>query len=335
MTNYFVQSSGKLFCLIISFIAAICFCSAADAQPETDKSKPIQLPAVYVEDRFFVQPITIDGTKLNFFTDTGGGIFVFADAAEHLHLEKTSIKADNGKMFEMVSLPAFKPEATIPEPLGTGGHLYITPESERMPFAADWTGMLGQNWFAGRVWTFDYLNKQLWLRAAGDLPKHKADHEVKLGFQIDAAGKRAANYPRIQVVIDGEPVDLLFDTGASAQLSETALADLKDNRAAVRATSFIVASVFEKWRKAHPDWRVIEKSNPSGSEAWIEVPQVTVGGYTVGSVWFTRKPDLNFHVYMWQFMDKPIEGALGGSALKYFRVTVDYPNAVAVFEREK
>lgn len=335
MKNYFVQMKGKLFYLIIIFVAAICFCPAANAQQEINKSKPTKLPAINVEDRFFVQPITTNGEKLNFFTDTGGGIFVFADAVERFQLEKTSVKANNGKAFEMVSLPAFKPEATIPEPLGSDGHLYITPETERMPLAAGWTGMLGQNWFAGRVWTFDYLNKQLWLRSAGDVPKHKTEHEVKLGFQTDAAGKRTANYPRIQVIIDGELIDLLFDTGASAQLSETALSTLNDNRAAVRATSFIVASVFEKWHKAHPDWRVIEKSNPAGSEAWIEVPQVTVGGYTVGSVWFTRKPDLNFHVYMRQFMDKPIEGALGGSALKYFRVTVDYPNAVAVFEREK
>jgi hypothetical protein len=31
--------------------------------------------------------------------------------------------------------------------------------------------------------------------------------------------------------------------------------------------------------------------------------------------------------------DKQVEGALGGSALRYFRVTVDYPNAAAAFER--
>jgi hypothetical protein len=32
-------------------------------------------------------------------------------------------------------------------------------------------------------------------------------------------------------------------------------------------------------------------------------------------------------------MDLPVQGALGGSALKYFRITVDYPNATALFER--
>jgi hypothetical protein len=32
-------------------------------------------------------------------------------------------------------------------------------------------------------------------------------------------------------------------------------------------------------------------------------------------------------------MDRPIDGALGGSALRYLRVTVGYPRAVATFER--
>ena len=32
-------------------------------------------------------------------------------------------------------------------------------------------------------------------------------------------------------------------------------------------------------------------------------------------------------------MDKKIDGALGGSALKYFRVHVDYPRGLAVFDK--
>jgi hypothetical protein len=31
--------------------------------------------------------------------------------------------------------------------------------------------------------------------------------------------------------------------------------------------------------------------------------------------------------------DRRVEGALGGSALGYFRVTVDHPGAAAIFER--
>ena len=36
---------------------------------------------------------------------------------------------------------------------------------------------------------------------------------------------------------------------------------------------------------------------------------------------------------MSRFMDKTIEGALGGNVLRSFRLTVDYPGAAAYFEK--
>jgi hypothetical protein len=67
-------------------------------------------------------------------------------------------------------------------------------------------------------------------------------------------------------------------------------------------------------------------------QAMIEVPRVVIAGRAVGPVWFTRRADKNFHQFMSQWMDKRVDGALGGNALSFFRVTVDYPSAVAVFE---
>jgi hypothetical protein len=49
-------------------------------------------------------------------------------------------------------------------------------------------------------------------------------------------------------------------------------------------------------------------------------------------VWFTIRPDRAFTQFMSQWMDQPVVGALGGSALQYFRVIADYPNARATFE---
>jgi len=68
-------------------------------------------------------------------------------------------------------------------------------------------------------------------------------------------------------------------------------------------------------------------------EPMIEVPSIQVAGFTVGPVWCTRRADANFHKWMSQWMDRRIDGALGGSALRYFRITVDYPRAMAAFER--
>ena len=126
--------------------------------------------------------------------------------------------------------------------------------------------------------------------------------------------------------------EMLLDTGASTKLTDSALRELADGRPASRATSFIVKTVFDKWCSDHPDWRVIDKAERGTEEPMVEAKGLSVGGHTIDTVWFTRRPDKNFHV-MSEWMDKPIVGALGGSALRHFRVTVDYPRATAVLER--
>ena len=63
----------------------------------------------------------------------------------------------------------------------------------------------------------------------------------------------------------------------------------------------------------------------------IEVPAVEIGGASVGPVWFTWRPDKNFHDYMSGMMDGRVEGAIGGNALAHFVMTVDYPGAAAYF----
>jgi len=319
----------RLFFAVI--VALFGFSSAVFAQRI---DKPLVLPGRYDEHRFFVEPITVGGTKLNFFTDTGGGLFIFADVAQNLKIPVENIKADGGRSFEIVALPPFIDAFSIPAPLGSPGEkLSVVPPAQRNFLSRNWSGMLGQQWFAGRVWTFDYLKKRLLLRAAGDLPKSKPENKIPLGFKIDGSGKRSTNFPRITVTIDGETLDLLFDTGASTELNDAALQILKDKRPAIRATSFITAGVFERWRKAHPDWRVVENAEKQSNAAMIEVPEIKIGGYRTGAVWFTVRPDKNFHEYMSQWMDKRIEGAIGGNALRHFRITVDYPNALAVFEK--
>ncbi len=275
--------------------------------------------------------MTQDGEPVLLYTDTGGGLFFSTSAAERLGLSVSPIEAD-GENIDSILLPPFAWDAWIPPPDVLGGRMPVRPDAGKDAFGAD--GMLGQGWFKGRVWTFDYGEGQLMMRAAGDLPKHEAIHGTPLFFAKNASGERGANYPRISVKIDGEVIDLLFDTGATVTLSAAAQATLADGRPATRATSFISKSTFDKWAEKHPDWRKLEGADASANgEAMIEVPAIEVGGFSVGPVWFTRRADKNFHEQMSQWMDKKIDGALGGSALKYFRVHVDYPRGLAVFEK--
>jgi hypothetical protein len=305
----------------------------AQVSPITPSS-PQVVPVRYDEHRYIVAPVTEAGDTLYLYTDTGADLNVlFPAAVERLGLVRDSLIRGNHTL-RFTTLPSFRPEASIPF---RSSH----PEMDRailvvdsISFAAGTDGLLGREWFAGRVWTFDYPRHQLLLRSAGDLPPHSTKHRVALGFQTDSAGRPTVNFPRIRVLIDGDSLDLLFDTGAMTALTDSAHAALADRRPARRATSFVVQSVFDRWRRRHPQWEVIEGADQLGDTTFpmIKVPDVEVGGFRVGPAWFTARPDQNF-VRFSQWMDRPIVGALGGSALQYLQVTIDYPGSVAVFVR--
>jgi hypothetical protein len=156
---------------------------------------------------------------------------------------------------------------------------------------------------------------------------------VAIGFPMQD-GRPATHFPSIEATLDGETRAFLFDTGATIRLNEDAHRRL--GGPAERATSFLVASWFDRLRTGHPDWTVVEHADANvGDEPMIEVPSVTIAGFEVGPVWFTRRADRNFHrpQGMSRWMDRQVDGALGGSLLQYFVVTVDYPRATATFSR--
>jgi hypothetical protein len=111
-----------------------------------------------------------------------------------------------------------------------------------------------------------------------------------------------------------------------------ALNTIGDGGASERATSFLTAHLFDQWRKVHPEWRVIDHGCVKSDASLLEVPQVEVSGLAVGPVWFARRFDDNFK-WMSSFLDKPIFAFMGGNFLRHFRVTLDYPHAIAYFEK--
>ena len=48
----------------------------------------------------------------------------------------------------------------------------------------------------------------------------------RIGFSRDDSGKVISPYGRIQMIVDGETIDMLLDTGATTHLSPAALAQL-------------------------------------------------------------------------------------------------------------
>jgi len=301
--------------------------------PAQRPGTPVELPARLIAGRFYVYPVTERGDTLTLFTDTGGGLWLASDAVARLGLSARVEGVQGADTARSVALPAFRAGAAIPEPLGqAGGRLFVFPSSQARDLGADWSGMLGQSWFYGRVWTFDYPRQKLILHPSSASVPRDAAHTVPLAFKRDSAGRAVNAFPRIRVVVDGDSLDMLFDTGATARVPDSVVAQLGGPRGE-RATSFITTDVFERWRTRHPEWRVVANADAVPGMSAIEVPRLSVAGFDVGPVWFTQRPDRSFHSYMAQWMDKPTDGALGGSALQYFRITVDYPNAVAVFAR--
>lgn len=327
--------------LLLKGIAALAVLGCLPAQRSRSGAMEIlgtsEIPVQYIADRFAVAPITEQGDTLVLYTDTGGGTSrLWTETVSRLGLVTEQVVWGRDTL-NVVSLPPLTRTATIPppnEPPPIGERLLVTTSATTGELRRN--GFLGRMWFADRVWVFDYPRQSLTL--LGDAARAVASpHLVPLGFQRDSAGRRTRHFPRIRVAVDGDSLDLLFDTGATVSLTDSARVTLVAwgfDGPAERGTSFIAQSVFERWRAAHPDWRVIEGADRAFEREWamIEVPLLAIAGYQVGPVWFTMRSTRSFQG-MSTAMDAPIEGALGGSALKYFRITVDYPSATAMFER--
>ena len=284
-----------------------------------------QVPAEFVYDQVWVTP-SLHGEKLRFFTDTGGGWNAIAANAA----ERVGMTADSGARLDSVPWPKFDEGDAMPKAPAhfLGGGLAVVPSDQLL--GGD--GFLGGRWFADGVWKFDYPGKKLYRLDAF----HSDDdqfHRAELGFQINAAGVRTMHFPSIDVVIQGEVLPMLYDSGATATTTEASGAVFDVLPGTGVGTSFVERSVFQRWVTKNPDWRVIEAADQKGVQQrrMIEVPAITVAGYTVGPVWFAEQPDGAFQTYMAGMMDRPTWGALGGSALKYCVVILNYPESAAYF----
>ncbi len=283
------------------------------------------LPSEFDTNRIFLVPVTPDGRVVRFVTDTGGGWNAIKRSVVE-ELDLTDAVVDDS-----VPFPEFRSDRGIPSnPLFNDGNLVVVDDSE---LGDGRDGFLGGRWFGDKVWEFDYLRERLSVLSAVDGLVGRNPDEVVLGFQVDEHGSRTMHFPRMPIEVDGKTLDVLLDTGAKAQLSASAAAHFGQEQGTSIGTSFIVQSVFDAWVDGHPEWTVVTAADSVRGHSYpmIEVPEVTIGGHVVGPVWFAVRPDSAFLEYMSSMMDQPVQGALGGSGLQYFRLVVDYPNAKAYF----
>jgi len=288
----------------------------------------LTLPTKYDADRFFAVPSTGNGLQLELLVATGDRSMIYSDAARTF-----GSPISRGVSGSTILLPPFDPDRAIPSPHSGDGYILIKHARYRRSYLPDsCSGILGESWFGGGVWTFDYPGKKLQLRPVGALPDVDRKHRVSLTFRTSGLRTRDNNLPRLDIRVAGERLSMLLDTGATTTLEAKALKRLDDKGDPLRGMSFVKKSTLRAWRDAHA-WRVIESAEKDSGAALIVVPRIEVAGHAVGPVWFVARSDAYLINDVSRELDKRIDGILGGNALKYFRMTLDYPSGEARFER--
>lgn len=323
-----------------------CLLPLAVFAQNTQHPKPVLLPSKFIHgERFYIKLATASKDTLLGFGDTGGGFTaIYPDVLDSLkltpYIKQTvvdSMPFSYIAFSDVVKDPhipamALSPSSPIPMPV------FDIPSKEIMMGEMSFVrrlipqdAFLGQFFFVGKAWTFDYPHQQIWVNTAIPLADSGAAHVVRLGFKKNAAGQKLFGHPSMQIKIDGETIDVLFDSGASLLLSTNGKQALNTTEGALGG-SFIAKSIFDVWHTKHPDWKTVDKGEITGASL-ILVPAVTIGNQTVGPVWFAVRPDAAWSVGMIRSMDKIVHGAIGGSAFKYLKVTIDYNHELARFEK--
>jgi hypothetical protein len=304
--------------------------SAADSQME---GRSVVLPTRFDDGHVLVRVETPSGDMVEFYTDSGGAMLVTLDGAKRLGLTLSDLPPELIKQFppdaRSSSVPVFSKTSGIPN-LPAGVKIFAVSRlfpAPGYPNAGD--GILGQAWFAGHIWTWDFPGHQLILRPEKWHPV--AGHEVHIGFKVDGNGARDNNFPSIDILVDGQTLPMLLDTGAMT-IPTPALTKIADGKPGFRSTSFIARSVFERWHAKHPDWLVIDDAETGSHLRMIRVDQVEIAGLQSGPVWFTERQDASFHDYMSSITDRRVEGSIGNNAFERVVMTIDYPGGKGWFE---
>lgn len=176
---------------------------AADSVTEL----PVRVPASFHDGLIYVEPVTLNGDTLRFFTDSGDASLIYESSVDRLSLATTSMLMD-GQTMTGAWLPPFLPEHAMPLPLQSDGLLPVRTDKQMPPHhqvilgrvsetspddqqtrnrttdaqppdghqthgkitAAQprSDGILGASWFAGRSWFIDYRAERLYVWPSHD-----------------------------------------------------------------------------------------------------------------------------------------------------------------------
>lgn len=312
-------------------------------KPIEKKELGTRLPASLIEGRFFLKIPTETGDSILGFCDTGGGYTaIYASTVSKLKLtQKIQLLVIDKDSTKYILAKDIYKNTVIPYPEIPGYFkknltqpFFQAPDDspETLFFSkfVHYEAFLGQFFYINHAWTFDYLNGAMFINTP--ISKDATNLNIQsIGFKKDLMGNKRFGHPSMKLEIEGKVIDFLFDTGATFLLSDSGKTKLGIDTKAT-AGSFIAKSIFNEWRQQHPDWKFIEKAEFNGADM-IQVPIVKFGNLSAGPVWFSKRPDEAWSKGMIGSMDKIVKGAIGGSFLKYFTVTIDYNNELIQFQQ--
>lgn len=287
-----------------------------------------EIPAQFIDNRVIATPTLENGRQLSFWTDTGGGWSAIKEEVVTEQGWPTESEEIDGSSFLFTAMPRWKAGFELPD----GGfanylknRLVVAPPEFLGPEEAT-DGFLGGRWHAEKIMRWNYPEQSFSTLATISDVDISDYQQAPAPVKTRADGTYITAFPRVAIIVDGETIPVLFDTGATAGISRETQQSL-GNETQAMGTSFMSARYFDQWRANHPDWEIIEAGDCYGERCadMIKVPAVEFVGAEVGPVWFSRRPDANFEQFMSRFMDQPVKGAVGGSLFQYFDLIMDYP----------
>jgi hypothetical protein len=308
------------------------------------------IPSHFIEgERFYLRMPVLNGDTVLAYCDTGGGLSMLVQSERNKAIvNRASFGIFNGLLpMKYILFSELVPDSNFPSPhplrnrslrnpfsLITNPYLAVPPLDrelkaglEAMP---EMGAFMGQDFFMYKSWTFDYPGQQIWVNTPLNHAQMALPNVQKIGLKKNLNQESIFGHASMNMIVDGDSIDVLFDTGATSLLTEAGKKQFATSKKTI-GSSFIAASIFQKWKEKHPDWKYYPAAEWLGD--MIEVPVIEIGGYQVGPVLFSKRQDEVWSEGMINTMDKVVQGAIGGSALKFFKVTVDYNSDLIKFER--
>lgn len=278
----------------------------------------------FVGNAVFVMPSGGDAA-LKLRLDTGGYDLVSAAAARRARLKEGSVHLTGGdrSTFDLPQPSALSSDALLQARAGALESTFVEP--------VDGTISLGR--FVTQPLTIDFPRKTVTVGEA-----HPGGDRVTM--TVGAGPRPGPNlvpsvFAILPVTIGGERVMMLLDTGADVAI-DAANRSRFDDDAPTRSLPLISKKLFDSLRARHADWRVLtgaaRMAETQHAVTLLLVPDLRVGAHRAPPTWMAVREDAETYTNLARMFKLPVEGDLGGEALRAWRVTIDVPHEVLIVD---